>query len=78
MVMYRDFTKRNAYKLGLVGAVRNMGDGSVHIEAEGDGEKLAEFVRVLHKGPFFSRVKSVTVSHAEPATGNYSDFRIVY
>jgi acylphosphatase len=78
MVMYRDFAKRNAEKLGLVGTVQNMPDGSVRVIAEGDDSKFAEFIAILKKGSLFSHVENVVVSRAEAASGNYSDFRIVY
>ncbi len=77
MVMYRDFAKRNARSLGLVGTVQNMHDRSVLIEVEGDEVQIAKYIKILQKGPLFSRVDKVVVTRAEPATGNYSDFRIV-
>ncbi|TSD07198.1 MAG: acylphosphatase [Parcubacteria group bacterium Greene0714_4] len=78
MVMYRDFARRNARRLGLSGTVQNMPDGSVRIEAEGESAELDKFIAILKKGPLFSSVENVTVSSAEPASGNYSDFSIVY
>lgn len=78
MVMYRDFARRHARHFGLVGTVQNMPDGSVRVEAEGENTQLAEFVAILKKGSLLSNVGSVVVSRAEPASGNYSDFRIVY
>ena len=35
MVMYRDFTARFARRLGLVGEVKNLSDGTVRVIAEG-------------------------------------------
>ena len=78
MVMYRDFAKRHARQLGLVGTVQNMSDGSVRVEAEGSDAELQRMIKILHKGSLFSHVENVAVLRKEPATGNYSDFRIVY
>ncbi|MDP3735665.1 MAG: acylphosphatase [bacterium] len=77
MVMYRDFAKRNARRLHLVGTVQNMPDGSVRVEAEGREEDLRAFIEILKKGPLLSSVEHVAVAWNEPQ-GNYSDFRIVY
>lgn len=77
LVMYRDFAKRTAKRLGLFGTVQNMPDGSVLIEVEGDDKQIGVFIKMLQKGSLFSRVEKVVVTRAEPATGNYSDFRIV-
>ncbi len=78
MVLYRDFTRKHAQRLGIVGTVQNMPDGSVRVEAEGSDAKLQELIKILHKGSFFSHVENVVILRKEPASGNYSDFRIVY
>jgi len=77
MVMYRDFAKRNARRLHLVGTIQNMPDGSVRVEAEGKEEDLRAFISILKEGSIFSSVEHVDVAWEEPR-GNYSDFRIVY
>lgn len=77
MVMFRDFAKRNADKLGLVGSVQNMPDGSVFVTAEGEEEKLKQFIELLRKGPMFAKIRDVAVSWQE-AKGDFNDFRIVY
>ena len=77
MIMYRDFTKRNAQRLGLTGFVKNNSDGSVTAIAEGEKNDLRAFLKKLEKGPLLARVDYVEVVWKEPA-GNFSDFRIVY
>ncbi len=59
MVMMRDFATRKARKLGLVGFVRNLPDGSVEAYAEGKKEALEKFVAYLRKGSLLSRVERV-------------------
>lgn len=77
MVMFRDFAKRKAIKLGLVGTVQNQGDGSVIVVAEGDEVALNEYVEYLNKGPILAKVKNVRIEWLE-ASGIFDDFSIVY
>ena len=77
MVMFRDFTTRKARRLGLVGMVRNMKDGSVEMVAEGEEEKLKQLLVFLGKGSLLSRVDKVESFWTEP-TGEFSKFNIVY
>lgn len=77
MVLFRDFTCRNARKLGLVGTVENMNNGSVYAIIEGDEEKLRELLALLYKGPTFARVDNVEEKWMKP-TGEFSGFNIIY
>ena len=77
MVMYRDFAQRKASKLGLVGTVQNLDDGSVAVVAEGDEEKLEDFIQYLNKGSLLSKVKNVRITWGE-VSGVFSQFKIVY
>lgn len=77
LVMYRDFAQRKARKLGLVGTVQNLKDGSVEVVVEGDENVLNEYIKYLNKGSILSKVKNIRISWAE-AKGNFSDFLIVY
>jgi acylphosphatase len=77
MVMFRDFTTRKARKLGLVGQVRNLSDGSVHVVAEGDKLALDALVDKLHKGPVLAKVEHIDFAWKEPS-GGYTSFDIAY
>jgi len=77
LVMFRDFTKRNARHLGLLGTVKNEKDGSVSVEAEGEEEKLKDLVDLLYKGSILSKVVNVDTLWMEPKN-EFSDFKIVY
>ncbi len=77
MVMYRDFTQHSARALGIVGEVKNMPDGTVHVVAEGERGKLEKLIEKLKQGPFLSRVDGVMVQWTEP-TGQYTGFPIAY
>jgi acylphosphatase len=77
MVMYRDFAQRKAKKLGLVGAVQNLSDGTVRVVAVGNEERLKQYIEYLQKGPVLSRVDKVDVQWIEPSA-KYTSFDIVY
>ena len=77
MVMYRDFTARNARALGLFGTVKNTDEGSVFVVAEGEESVLLLFIEKLKQGSLLAHVEKADVLWKEPS-GEFSDFRIVY
>lgn len=64
-VGFRYHTRRIADRFGLSGWVKNMPDGSVYIEAEGQWEVLERFVDWLHEGPARARVHHVEVDRTD-------------
>lgn len=76
-VMFRDFTKRSARKLGLSGTVQNETDGSVVVIAEGERVALERLLTRMRKGSLFSRVENVNHRFL-PATHEYANFHIIY
>lgn len=77
MVMFRDFTKRAARRLGLTGFVKNNPDGSVFVIAEGEEDDLHAFLKKLEKGPMLARIDRAEAAWKEAAS-DFSGFRIVY
>jgi len=77
MVMYRDFVKRKAQALSLVGTVENKDGGSVEVIAQGDESDLHTLIEYLNKGPFLARVARVDVEWSEP-TQEFQEFKILY
>ena len=77
MVMFRDFAKRNAQRLGLTGFVKNNLDGSVSAVAEGEEDDLRAFFKKLKRGSLLARVDNIETVWKEP-TSDFSDFHIVY
>jgi acylphosphatase len=73
-VFFRYNTKKTAKRLGLDGYVKNMSDGSVHIEAEGSKEKLEELLKFAKEGPPHARVDRVEFEYKEPK-GEFKNFR---
>ncbi len=76
-VMFRDFARRKARALGLVGEVENLPDGTLRAVAQGPREALEKFVEHLRRGPLLARVEGVAVSWGVPARP-FSDFVIRY
>ncbi len=74
-VFYRDFTARNAVRLGLTGYVHNLPGGSVEIHAEGARKKLETLAKLLKEGPPNARVDNLAVTWSE-YTGEYKDFSV--
>lgn len=65
-VFFRASTKEQAQALGVVGAVRNLPDGSVEIVAKGDSDAVEALLRWAHRGPPAAEVKTVHVVEMEP------------
>lgn len=65
-VHYRNYTKRQADVLGLVGWVRNLPDGRVEMKAEGPPEKVQALRQWCHKGSPASRVTAVLATPCPP------------
>lgn len=59
-VGFRFFTQRTAARLGLTGWVRNLPDGQVESEAEGDLDSLTALESALRQGP-----RGALVTHFE-------------
>lgn len=60
-VAYRVYVQDAAMKLGLVGWVRNLSDGTVELVAQGNPDSLKEFVEHLHEGSLMAKVESVSI-----------------
>jgi acylphosphatase len=66
-VGFRFFTEAAAAREGLHGWVRNLPDGRVEIEVEGDAEAVERFERSVRRGPPGARVSHVQVDAVVPA-----------
>ena len=75
-VFYRQSACEEAQRLGLVGWVRNLDDGSVEAQAEGPEEQVRRFQRWCQVGPSAARVASVEAADG-PATGEYASFSVL-
>jgi len=60
-VYFRKYTQLEANKLGILGTVKNLDNGSVYIEAEAEENVLEQFVTWCHQGPEMANVSEVLV-----------------
>ena len=74
-VFFRMATKAVADQLQVKGIVKNMPDGSVYIEAEGDDFSLENFLEWCNEGPLQASVQKVEV--VEGDVKNYRNFEIL-
>jgi len=58
-VGFRSFVERSAAQLGVTAVADNMDDGSVHVLASGDEERLLRLVALLRQGSRYSSVDRV-------------------
>ena len=74
-VYFRATAQREARQHGLSGWVKNRGDGSVEIVAEGEEDDVKDFLNWAHAGPSTARVDAVDVRWRS-YTGEDTDVRI--
>ena len=75
-VGFRQSCLREARYRGLCGFVKNMPDGRVYVEAEGNSEQLEEFVNWCRRGPVFGSVNDISIEKCKSV--NHSTFIIRY
>lgn len=73
-VFFRHFSKVEAQKLEIKGLVKNLPDGSLYLEAEGEEKNLEKFTKWCRKGPSFAKVEQIKVSETPPK--NFNKFEI--
>jgi len=75
-VGFRYYCQMNALTLNLTGWVRNMDNGMVEMEVQGDEKVLFKFISIINKGNYFIRVTSLSkkVINVLP---NESKFKII-
>jgi acylphosphatase len=74
-VGFRAFVARQARELGLAGEVRNVADGGVEVDAEGDPAVLERFESLVRTGPRLARVEHVEQRRDEGAS-RYRGFTV--
>lgn len=74
-VFFRASAREEANRLGLSGVARNLADGGVQIDAEGEEGSLGKLIDWCRHGPRGARVEGVEVEWADNLEG-WSDFRI--
>lgn len=64
-VGYRYFAQKISMRLGLVGYVKNLGDGRVEVYAIGEREQLVALTKELERGPRAASVAEVAEEETE-------------
>ncbi|RKY87625.1 acylphosphatase [candidate division KSB1 bacterium] len=76
-VGYRYFTYYKAKELGLKGYVRNLYNGNVEVEVEGDRGSIEILIKELKIGPRLSNVRDLKIEWKK-YSGKYRSFDITY
>jgi acylphosphatase len=77
-VGFRWFAARKAEEFGVRGYVKNLYNGSVEIEAEGERGLLEDFIREMKAGPRAARVTNLHIDwqQNDSSTERYRHFEI--
>lgn len=76
-VGFRFYAQTNALKYFLTGFVRNMSNGMVELEIQGDEENLQKFLSVIKKGNMFIKVTDFSIKKI-PLIEEEKKFKIIY
>jgi acylphosphatase len=58
-VGFRYFCQQQAGQLGITGYARNLPDGTVEVEAQGDADAIEQFLQAVSHGPRQAEVTNV-------------------
>ena len=64
-VGFRYYIYRNAVRIGTTGYVKNLFNGNVFIECEGNEAQLEEFIGIAKCGPISSDVTNIDIEKGE-------------
>lgn len=73
-IFFRASAKEKAGKLNITGFAKNMPEGAVYIEAEGENIALDKFVDWCNSGPSMAKVEKISV--IEGALKNFTKFEV--
>ena len=76
-VGFRFTTRGLAHKYTIKGWVKNLPDGTVSIHAEGEKERLYDFIKKIERGPAFGYVSKMTTDWVTPEN-IYKGFSITF
>ncbi|CUT01857.1 acylphosphatase [Candidatus Chrysopegis kryptomonas] len=74
-VGFRWFVQKHANHLGLNGWVRNLSNGDVEIEVEGERSLVEELIKLVKVGPRYAQVEDVQITW-KPYEAKYKSFEI--
>ena len=76
-VGFRYFSQRAGTENNVTGFVRNLLDGSVEIEVEGDYQDISKFINTIKNDHPYAQVTNIQQIEL-PFTGKYKNFQIKY
>ncbi|MEA3468870.1 MAG: acylphosphatase [Thermodesulfobacteriota bacterium] len=76
-VFFRETTRQEAQKLSLTGWVKNLADGTVETEFQGEEETVKQLLEWLQQGSSMSHVTRVECRDTDPVSGE-SGFAITW
>jgi acylphosphatase len=77
-VGYRDYVEEVARRLGIVGFVENVKDGTVRIVCKTDEETIKKFIHEINIKKGLIEVEDVQIKSVGIATGEFKYFEIKY
>jgi acylphosphatase len=72
---FRLQTQQQAQELELVGFIRNLSDGRIEIEVQGEEDKIEELLQWFQQEPYSSQIRSILYRLEDP-TKHYTDFAV--
>lgn len=75
-VLFRVTTKEIADQLSITGFVRNLPNGDVFIEAEGEQSNLEKLIKWCHDGPELAKVVKVKIEELDSLKG-FKEFALL-
>ncbi len=75
-VFFRVSTRDKAKALGLHGFVKNMRNGNVLVEAQGDKDTIRKLLEWCRQGPPYADVRDVKITWLEVETTQRASFKI--
>ena len=76
-VFYRKSTCDKAKQLGLHGHVKNLNDGAVECDVQGEKKKVDRLINFCMVGPVHARVDNVRVEALAMDSRQFSSFKIL-
>ncbi|MBP1889562.1 acylphosphatase [Clostridium moniliforme] len=76
-VGFRYFVQINAINYNLTGWVKNLSNGNVLLEVQGNNDTINKFLNIIKKGNGFSKVIDMTITSL-PVNLKEKKFKVVY
>ena len=77
-VGFRWFVQKTAADMSIDGWVKNLPNGDVELEAEGEKDTLNSFLSTIQKKHSWARVDNINLDDLPAYNSKKSDFKIIY